>query len=90
MAETAQLKQFTDDLKAPQKASGLFFGPLISFDAISDLRKGSPKPCHMHLAVQVEILSFFAFVLLGTHVSVGIPSLSAQANWLKDMYSIGI
>ena len=32
----AQLEQLTDDLKAPQKASGLFFGPPVSFDTISD------------------------------------------------------
>ena len=58
MAEPARLEQLTDDLKTPQKASSLFFGP---FDTISDPREGSQKPCH--LAVQVETPSFSAFVL---------------------------
>ena len=41
MAELARLEQLTDDLKAPQKASSLFFGPSVSFNTISDPREGS-------------------------------------------------
>ena len=45
MAEPARLEQLTDDLKTPQKASSLFFGPSVSFDTISDPRGGkAPKP----------------------------------------------
>jgi hypothetical protein len=36
-----RLEQLTDNLKAPQKASVLFFGPSVSFDTISDARIGS-------------------------------------------------
>jgi hypothetical protein len=35
------LDQLTDDLKAPPKASVLFFEPSVSFDTISYQRKGS-------------------------------------------------
>ena len=42
MAEPARLEQLTDDLKTPQKASGLFFGPSVSFNTISDHGK-APK-----------------------------------------------
>ena len=41
MAEPARLEQLTDDLKTPQKASSLFFGPSVSFDTISDPWEGS-------------------------------------------------
>ena len=76
MAEPARLEQLTDDLKAPQKTSSLFFGPSVGFDTISDPWEGSPKPCH--LAVQVETPSFSAFIL-----KINMLNLVTRLAWVR-------
>jgi hypothetical protein len=55
----AWLEQLLDNLKAPQKASGLLLGPLVSFDTISDPQKGSQSlvnTCHGRTSQNSKLL----------------------------------